>query len=222
MESRIEDGTIYCRVERDSVSRIDDINFNLVTTPYHLLMASGSTAAPELSVGYHNINKAASKYLIRFREDNPLIIEVRNQQPSKTYVLIHGSLMIVSWIFATSIGVFAARFMKKLWAGEKAFGMDIWFLIHRSSMALVWCLTIAAVIIIWIDVGEWKTSTHSVLGIIATSLCFIQPFPTFFRPKPDDEARPIFNFMHGLVGKLAHVFAGKSVLLIISFRLTHN
>lgn len=171
---------------------------------YYLLMSSGSTVSP-LSIGYHDINRGSSNIAVLYSEDNPVEIIQANEQSKM--VLIHGSFMIVAWIGATSIGVFSARFMKKLWAGKKAFGKDIWFIVHQVSMSLTWILTISAVIIIWIDLGEWRTSPHSVLGIIATSLCFIQPLTAFFRPAPDDEARPIFNFMHGSVGKLAHVLA---------------
>ena len=213
-EARIVDGSIYCLVEREAISFIDEMEFNLINDSFHLLIASGSTAA-ELSIGYHDINRAVSESSFNFASNEPMIFKPR-KQPSKTLVLVHGSLMVVSWIGATSIGVFSARFMKKLWAGKKAFGKDVWFIVHQVSMSLTWALTISAVIIIWVDVGEWRTSTHSVLGIIATSLCFIQPLTAFFRPAPNDDARPIFNFMHGSVGKLAHFIAGN---LIISARI---
>lgn len=172
-------------------------------------MASGSTST-ELSIGQHNINFGSSRRSILFTEDNPVRIRVWNDTVSKTMVLLHGSFMIVAWIGATSIGVFSARYMRTLWVGKQVFGKDIWFVVHQVAMSLTWVLTISSVIIIWIDVGEWRTSTHSLLGIIATVLCFIQPLTAFFRPAPNDEARPIFNFMHGSVGKLAHILAGKS------------
>ena len=210
-QSRIENGVIYCRVERDAVSQVDGANFDLTNQSYYLLFVTGPTTS-ELSIGYHGTNPGRSKNAVRFDEDNPIIIPTDNgSQTSHTLVMIHGSFMIVAWIGATSIGVFSARYMKKLWAGKKLFGKDIWFTVHQIAMSLTWLLTIAAVTIIWIDVGEWRTSTHSILGVIATVLCFIQPLTAFFRPAPDDEARPIFNFMHGSVGKLAHFLAGKIV-----------
>lgn len=175
--------------------------------PYYLLLSSGSTAS-ELSIGFHDLTHDASRSSILFTEDNPVIILSANNQPSRILLLLHGSLMIVAWIGATTIGVFSARYFKKIWSGKQIFGKDVWFIVHQVSMSLTWLLTISAVIIIWVDVGEWRTSTHSILGIIATSLCFIQPLTAFFRPAPDDEARPIFNFMHGSVGKLAHFIAG--------------
>lgn len=183
------------------------MTFDLPNKAYFLLIASGSTLT-ELSIGYHGGNRAASSSAILFTEDAVYIELSTLPKVSRTLLLIHASFMIVSWIGATSIGVFSARYCKKLWIGMKLFGKDAWFVFHQFAMTLTWILTIAAVIIIWIDVGEWRTSTHSVLGIIASVLCFIQPITAFFRPAPTDEARPIFNFMHGSVGKLAHFLAG--------------
>lgn len=208
VQSSVVNGGIYCLIERGAVSQVDDMTFNLINKSYHLLLSSGSTAA-ELSIGYHDINRDVSSTSIRFEEDNPMIIRSLNREPSKTMVLIHGSFMIVAWIGSTSIGVFAARYMRQLWQGKQVFGKDVWFIVHQVAMSTTWVLTISSVIIIWIDVGEWRTSTHSLLGIIATVLCFIQPLATFFRPGPKDDARPIFNFMHGSVGKLAHLIAGR-------------
>lgn len=172
-------------------------------------MSSGSTAS-ELSIGYHDINRDSSIDSILFTEDNPMIIRPTNQAPSQTLLMLHGSFMIIAWIGATSIGVFSARFMKRVWIGKQLFGKDIWFVVHQFLMCLTWILTIAGVIIIWIDEGEWDTTTHSLLGIVATVLCFLQPIVGFFRPAPDNDFRPIFNFMHGSIGKLAHFIAGKS------------
>lgn len=185
---------------------VDDMIFDLPTTAYYLLIASGATLT-ELSIGYHGSNRGASTSAILFTE-NAVDIGLATPKVSRTLLLIHASFMIVSWIGATSIGIFSARYCKTLWKGTKFFGKDAWFVVHQIAMTSTWVLTISSVIIIWIDVGDWKTSTHSVLGIISSALCFIQPISAFFRPAPTDDARPIFNFMHGSVGKLAHFLAG--------------
>lgn len=214
---------IYCRVERDPVSTVDGMIFDLTSKNYFLLIASGPTLS-ELSIGYHGSNRGASRFSALFSEEGA-DLSLGNTKVSKTLLLIHASFMIVSWIGATSIGIFSARFCKKLWIGTKIFGKDAWFVIHQIAMILTWFLTIAAVVIIWTDVGEWRTSTHSVLGIIATVLCFIQPLTAFFRPSPTDEARPIFNFMHGGVGKLVHFLAGKKTFIdrfILIFSAIHS
>lgn len=207
-EATVENGVIHCLVERDAISEVDGITFDLINDSHHLLIASGSEAE-ETSIGFHNINQGASENAVRFTES---VVTITIVTDSKTLLKLHGSFMVVAWVGATSIGVFSARFLKKFNLRQEIFGKAIWFVVHQVSMSLTWLLTIAGVAIIWIDVGTWKTSTHSVLGIIATVLCFIQPLTAFFRPAPDDEARPIFNFMHGSVGKLAHFLAGNLLL----------
>jgi hypothetical protein len=73
-ESKIENGMIYCLVERDAISTVDDMTFDLTSQAYHLLIASGSTAT-EISIGYHDINRAPSSEPIFFIEDESVIIE---------------------------------------------------------------------------------------------------------------------------------------------------
>lgn len=202
---------IYCLVERDPISEVDGITFNLVSTPYHLLISSGPTAGA-LSIGGHGVNRVASSNSFLFTE-NPVEITPADPKYSRILLLLHGSFMIISWIGTSIIGIFSARYFKTIWKGKKAFGLDIWFFIHQASMSTTWILTISAVVIIWVDIGEWKNSPHSLLGIITLGLCFIQPLASVFRPKPTDEARPIFNFMHSSVGKLAQILACKSMEL---------
>lgn len=180
----------------------------MTTNQYYLLLASGSSAG-ELSVGYHDLIKMSTNRAALFKAGEGDIFDARVVGTSKSLIMIHGIFMIIAWILCTSFGIFSARFGKKLFSGRQMFGKDIWFVIHQFCMSVTWILVISAVIIIWIDVGEWRTSTHSVLGIISAVLCFIQPISAFFRPAPNDDARPIFNFMHGSVGKLAQLLAGK-------------
>lgn len=207
-ESSVVEGVIYCRVERDVISNIDNMIFDLEKEEYHLLIASGSTAS-ELSIGYHDINRGASTHALRFTAE-PKTVKAVNEQPSKALVLIHGSFMIVAWIGATSTGVSSARYLKQLWIGKKLFGKDIWLTVHQVSMSLTWLLTILAIVIMWIDVIEWRTSMHSILGIIATILCFTQPLTAYFRSAPDDSMHPFFNLVHGPFGRFVHFMAGTS------------
>lgn len=221
-QSRLENDAIYCLVERDVISQINGVTFDLTSRAYFLMIASG-TEITSSSIGYHGPNRAVSALPILFEEDNAFVI--LPAPDSKVLVLIHGSFMIVAWIGTTSIGIFAAKHMKTLWEKKQFFGKQIWFLVHQVSMTLTWLLTIVAVTIIFIEVGELKPTVHSILGIITTSLCFIQPFLAFFRPAPVSETRPIFNFVHGSIGKLAQLLACKlksSSLEVFSLTLFHS
>lgn len=210
-------GIIHCLVERDPVTVIDGMTFDLILGEYYYLISSGSSVEVS-TITYHDINFGATRNAIRPTENNPA--KVTFDSNSKVLLMIHGSFMIVAWIGLSSFGSFSARFLKKLEVRRELFEKAIWFVIHLISMSLTWLLTVAAVAIIWVDVGTWKTSTHSVVGIITAALCLIQPFTAFFRPAPEDEARPIFNFMHGSVGKLAHFLSGNFIDDILRKHIT--
>lgn len=182
------------------------MTFDLENQEYHLLIASGSTVG-ELSIGYHDINRGASTHAVWFTAEMK-ILRAMNEQTSKALVIIHGSFMIVAWIGATSIGVSSSRYLKQLWIGKKLFGKDIWFTVHKVSMSLMWLLIILSIIIIWVDDIEWRISTHSILGVIATMLCFTQPLTAYYRPTPDDSLHPFFNLVHGFIGRFVHFLAG--------------
>lgn len=124
--------------------------------------------------------------------------------------------MIVAWFGAASIGIFIARYFKETWKGQKACGnKDIWFVCHFICMLITWTLTIAAFIIIFVEVGAWRTSVHSVTGTITMVLVFIQPIGAVFRPKPTHPKRPIFNFAHFAGGNIAYLLATITILFSV-------
>lgn len=198
---RYENGMIYCKVERDAVTTIRDVKFDLINDKHYLLLASGTLLRSD-SVGNHNINRDAS--------DQALLLTAVSIVRGQTRILqtLHGTFMIIAWIGTASIGIFSARFCKKTWVDSKLCGKDIWYVIHQTCMSFTWFITITSFIIIFVDLSEWRTSTHSVVGIITIVLCFIQPFGAIFRPAPKHKNRSIFNFMHLLIGNSTHLLAG--------------
>lgn len=86
-------------------------------------------------------------------------------------------------------------------------------------MILTWSLTMAGFIIIFVEIGGWsgEQNPHAILGTVTTFLCFIQPFGALFRPSPTHKNRPIFNWLHWLVGNLAHILASRLILLFLIF-----
>lgn len=78
-------------------------------------------------------------------------------------------------------------------------------------MTVTWSLTIAAFVIIFVEIDGWTKSakTHAVLGTITTGLCFLQPFGAFLRPPPDHKYRYIFNIAHFAGGNAAYVLASE-------------
>ena len=98
------------------------------------------------------------------------------------------------------------QYFKQTWVGSTLCGgsNQIWFAWHRICMISTWLLTMAAFILIFIELNGWSTAInpHAVLGTITTILCFIQPIGAFFRPHPGTKRRPFFNLIHWLLGNL--------------------
>lgn len=206
----MENGAIYCLVEREATSVIEGIRFDLTTGRFFLLLASGNEIRAD-SIAYHGTTgRVISPRSVVFREGEYQNLEMA--EDSRLMIILHGSFMTVAWMCLSSIGIITARYFKRTFGDIVFMKKDIWFQIHRLCMSLTLLLTIAAVTIIWIDVGTWRSSWHSIMGMITAALCFWQGFMSIFRPSPTDPQRPVFNFMHGSVGKFAHFLGGKNHL----------
>lgn len=84
-------------------------------------------------------------------------------------------------------------------------------------MFLTWALTVAGVILIFVEIGEWSKvrNPHAYLGIIVTIIAFLQPIGAFFRPHPGSKKRPIFNWLHWLGGNVAHILAVVTIFFAV-------
>ncbi|KAG5674315.1 hypothetical protein PVAND_004292 [Polypedilum vanderplanki] len=203
-ESKFINGRIYCKIERIAVGEVNEngIIFDLTNTKFYLLLASG-TNVDQNAIGPHNTNNDVSDIAV-------LLVEPTNVGTGKTIsslLLMHGSFMIVAWIGLTSTGIVMARYFKSSWQGKQVFGKDIWFVCHVTCMSLTFILTLAGFIIIFIDIGEWRTTPHAVIGCIVFSLSIIQSFGAIFRPGPKDDDRPLFNWFHKAFGSITHLLA---------------
>lgn len=68
-ETRVDNGVFYCKIERDAVTQIGDFTFDLINNPYHLLIATGTSASEE-GLNYHGGgNRAASGESFLFQEE---------------------------------------------------------------------------------------------------------------------------------------------------------
>ena len=76
------------------------------------------------------------------------------------FVKLHGAFMIGAWVLFASVGMFLARYFKQDWtSAAKCCKIDQWFLWHRSLMAITWGLTIAGVILIFLELQVQNAST---------------------------------------------------------------
>lgn len=175
--------------------------YNLEQDSYHLLLVSG-TSVSENGIHVHNRKEATE-------QKKPLSDVYEFTGASKLLLRLHGAFMIGAWIGAASLGILLARYFRQTWVGTQLCGKDLWFAWHRMFMVLTWSLTIAGFVVIFVELQAWsrENNPHAILGVITTVLAFFQPIGAAFRPHPDSRRRPIFNWLHWLVGNVAHILA---------------
>lgn len=167
-ESRIINGRVYCKVERNIATVVRGQLFHLDDQEHYLLMAGGVMFS-ENGVGSHG----------PFREysENKHWLNIPGEvhgAPISPLLLTHGSLMIVAWIGLTSIGVVFAGYFKPMWPGRQLLGKDLWFFWHACCMSLTAILTLIGFIVIFVDIRSWHTTVHSVLGCVVFALAILQ------------------------------------------------
>uniref|UniRef100_K1PA49 Putative ferric-chelate reductase 1 n=1 Tax=Magallana gigas TaxID=29159 RepID=K1PA49_MAGGI len=213
IETSYTSGVVRCVIDRPINSTNNQV-FSL-TRNWYLLRASGPVSGGSLST---HRSKTSSSSTVDFLSAS-LVTEA---EADLLMVKLHGSFMMIAWVMFSSIGIVTARFFKGGWEGKTLGGIKVWFQIHRTCMVSVFVLTVAAFVIIFIDVGEYREVAvsdgrdylryHPVLGIVVTALTVINPIMSLFRCGPDDKRRPIFNIAHFLVGTGAHILAAITVL----------
>ncbi|XP_053677551.1 putative ferric-chelate reductase 1 homolog [Anopheles nili] len=213
LEKSYNDGAIYCKLERDAVSTVKGQKFDLLNDKFHLLLAAGSSVE-STNVNYHDIGRHVSGSPQSLAEVGPV------QGSSKLLLRLHGAFMITAWIGTASLGILLARYFRQTWVGSQMCGKDQWFAWHRFLMVLTWALTVAGVVVIFIEIGGWSQvrNPHAILGVVTTVLCFLQPLGAFFRPHPGSSKRPIFNWLHWLGGNLAHVIAIVAIFFAVQLQ----
>ncbi|GAB1860968.1 Putative ferric-chelate reductase 1-like protein [Camponotus japonicus] len=197
----IKNDVIYCKFRRDKRTVIQGRTYDLVNTPYHLLVVAGKDLRKN-GVDFHDIvylGTSTSKKLSDVGEWIPA---------SDLLIRLHGALMLASWIGTASIGMLLARYYRQTWVNSQLCGKDHWFAWHRFFMVLTWSMTIAAFVIIFVELGTWSSATiHASIGLATTILCFIQPFMAAMRPHPGAPRRVLFNWAHWFVGNVAKICA---------------
>ncbi|CAB0030082.1 unnamed protein product [Trichogramma brassicae] len=200
ISSSLVDGVISCKFSRNKLTQIQGRTFNLVEKPYFLLLARGQKVYSS-GIGYHDKREA-------WAEPRLLAIIGRNAGAGDLLVRLHGALMLAAWIGTTSIGMLLARYYRQTWVKSQLCGNDQWFAWHRFFMFLTWSMTMAAAVLIVIELQDWSSATyHAATGLATVVLCFIQPFMAAMRPHPGAPRRILFNWLHWFVGNAAHILA---------------
>ena len=110
---------------------------------------------------------------------------------TKKLIEAHGCLMVLAWILFANVGMFTAKFCKKILPGKQILKADIWFRAHQGCMILAIMLSLAGASILWVDRGvkplkldNLKNNPHSALGMAVICTAVVQPVMAFFRPSP--------------------------------------
>ncbi|CAH2098145.1 unnamed protein product [Euphydryas editha] len=212
LESSNIDGKLYCKFRRDTVSTVRGQTIDLANNKYYLMALAGDSMKDAERVGFHNLAYEASGGALALAAPGAAA------PASRLLLRLHGCCMLAAWLGAASLGIVLARYFKKTWVGKTLGGKDIWFAYHRILMVLTWVLTMLGFILILVEVGGWQDTgdnPHAITGIITVVLCFIQPIGAFFRPHPGTKHRPIFNWLHWLLGNSAHILGIATIFLAV-------
>ncbi|GMS84784.1 hypothetical protein PENTCL1PPCAC_6959, partial [Pristionchus entomophagus] len=213
--SKYEDGMIYCSWKQNvSTNNGNDKVFQ--RTPgvkYHHIVAYGPTAMDATYAGLDQHDDY----------DKPLITDFEGgddtgDSTSTKLVKAHGSLMMIAWLICVPTAAVFARFLRAHWPTKKPFGLALWFHIHRTFNILACLVLIAGFVCIFIETqwkwkgigsgsGHYWVTTHSTVGIIACVLAWLQPFISLLRCDPQNPRRPVFNWVHRLIGVTAFLLA---------------
>uniref|UniRef100_A0A915C3W3 ascorbate ferrireductase (transmembrane) n=1 Tax=Parascaris univalens TaxID=6257 RepID=A0A915C3W3_PARUN len=144
---------------------------------------------------------------------------------------IHGSCLVLAWLFFMTVGMMCARYFKSHWSNRTICGLQLWFHVHRTFNLIAAALAIAGLVTILIAHGwRWTgpkvgggsrnysiASYHSIFGIFAITFTWLQPFIALLRCGKDHPARAYFNWLHRTLGMVAWVFGIATIVLACNF-----
>lgn len=133
---------------------------------------------------------------------------------------LHGTLMVIAWLFFNSLGNTVARYFQKTWTNRQYFGVPVWNFYHRIYMMACWTLTCAAIICIFIDLEGFEAHAHGIVGLATFVLVFVQPILGLMRP-PQQQAQSAIKILHSLLGHAAYILAVTNMFLGVGLESAH-
>lgn len=206
-----DDGWLKCSWRHKGRVRVKGKTFDVIRTPYHLLLAHGPTEGEPMWLGYHRERLASN-------EATKLLLV--NQVVSASTALddlvkFHASLMLIAWLGFVSVSIMIARHYKDSWKNQTVWGVKIWFALHRGLMICALLFVALGMTSIFLHAGWRVNGLHQYLGILANILMLIQPIGALLRPSPDSPKRELFNWIHWTFGNLAHILAISAVFFVV-------
>ena len=187
----------------------------------HFILLSGGSYSPG-NIGYHGNTKVPSGSAVN-------LAKVGNVVGGNSMLLqLHGVLMVAAWLGCAGAGMIMARYFKRTWRGRQLCGKDLWFVLHRGLMTLAVVLTIAAVILVLVEVqvaplalSSLRLNPHPVVGLVCVLLALLQPIMAALRPHPGTSTRPLFNWAHWAAGNSAFILGVVAIFLAGSLAKTN-
>ncbi|XP_012934550.1 putative ferric-chelate reductase 1 [Aplysia californica] len=216
-----ENARLRCKftVRRDLDQYYDELK-SLRGGPQHLLFAHGF--AKKGSPSRHGLSVEELPLASASRVD---IASTGDYNDRARYSLAkaHGCLMILAWVLFASIGLLLTKYYKPMWPNQRMFEHKYWFLGHFNCMAMVFIITIIAIILIFVEAGGYSEApdlpqkAHPILGIIILVCIIINPVLALIRPSEDSSCRPVFNWFHWAFGTIANVLAIPQIFIGMDF-----
>lgn len=208
-------GVTECTFTRPIVTPSSNIRYDLDTRWYILLVSGRLVPGTNIKLQHNEQSASASPVSLT------AVGSFQTVEYSYRLIYVHACLMILAWVTMASVSVTVARHYKGLLPATELFGKRIWFHIHRTLMVLVVVLTAIGFVVIFVHVGGYvkaadgnmTSRAHPVLGIIVMVLTILNPIIAVFRPLPNSHRRPIFNWVHRIVGMLAKILAVVTIFL---------
>uniref|UniRef100_A0A914W8R8 Ferric-chelate reductase 1 n=2 Tax=Plectus sambesii TaxID=2011161 RepID=A0A914W8R8_9BILA len=231
-------GRVYCAF-RQRITPTQSHNRVLsLDRPVYLLLAVGPATDQGLSI--HDTNPSSARFpMVTANALN--LAQTASYGASSTassgggitqfqklqLIKAHGIMMILAWFIFVATAIMFARYFRGHWPETKPMGLLLWFHFHRTLNVIGVILMIAAFVCIFVAregvwVGpkagggaansEWG-SVHSMTGILAVCLAWVQPIGAIFRCHPGKPLRPIFNWLHRFIGVSAWLLAATTITI---------
>ena len=214
------DGSKTCKIKTEAIL-MGDSHAKDLSQDHFLLLAGGSYNGAG-SLGYHSLKGPTGSAVSLAR-----VGSVAGGRGALLFQL-HGVLMLAAWLGCAGAGMIMARYFKKTWRGRQLCGKDLWFVLHRGLMTLAVVLTIAAVILVLVEVqvaplalSSLRINPHPVVGLVCVLLALLQPIMAALRPHPGTSTRPLFNWAHWAAGNSAFILGVVAIFLAGSLAKTN-
>lgn len=178
------------------------------TDLFYLFFATGPFSGDQM--GFHPQTPFITSVKVNISS-----FQVASGRASENFIIkAHGFLMLAAWMTAASFGMVMARHFKSA-IKTLIRGKAAWFQVHFGLMMVTASATVIGFILAFISRLGWSydKGAHPVIGCIVMILSLIQIFIAFFRPAPQADRRPLFNWFHRLNALLIKILAVACIFL---------